>query len=83
MIADDKDKGIIDYVWALPISRICYVMADLTIWIAASLPGVIVWMVVGKYYCHMHYKLYSFIFWFRYIRAYLTIQLLIYQTIHR
>lgn len=57
MIADDKDKGIIDYVWALPISRLCYLMADLTVWIITSLPGVVVSMVVGRYYYHMHYNI--------------------------
>lgn len=50
LIADDKDKGIFDYIWSLPISRVCYLFADLTVWVITAIPGVIVSLIVGKLY---------------------------------
>lgn len=47
-VAAAKAEGSFDYMWSLPIPRMAYLAADLTIWMAATLPGVIVALVVGS-----------------------------------
>jgi len=46
-VAAAKAEGSFDYMWSLPIPRMAYLAADLTIWMAATLPGVVVALVVG------------------------------------
>ncbi|MCX7747714.1 MAG: ABC transporter permease [Clostridia bacterium] len=50
MIAEDKEKGIFEYLWSLPISRLVFLLADLTIWTLATLPGVVLSLLVGSLY---------------------------------
>lgn len=47
-VAAAKAEGSFDYMWSLPISRLAYLAADLTIWATATLPGVIVALIVGS-----------------------------------
>jgi ABC-2 type transport system permease protein len=47
MVADAKSKGSFDYMWSLPIPRMAFLAADLTIWILVVLPGVFLALVVG------------------------------------
>jgi ABC-2 type transport system permease protein len=47
-VATAKAEGSFDYMWSLPVPRLPYLAADLTIWTAASLPGVIVALIVGS-----------------------------------
>lgn len=47
-VASAKAEGSFDYMWSLPIPRLAYLGADLTIWMVATLPGVIVALVVGS-----------------------------------
>ena len=51
LISEDKASGSLTYIWSLPISRITYLFADLTMWILSSLPGVILALIVGS----LHY----------------------------
>lgn len=46
-VAAAKAEGSFDYMWSLPIPRMAYLAADLTIWMSAALPGVIVALIVG------------------------------------
>jgi ABC-2 type transport system permease protein len=46
-VATGKAEGSVEYMWSLPISRMAYLAADLTIWVVATLPGVIVALIVG------------------------------------
>ena len=50
MVAMARKEGTFDYVWSLPIPRMIYVFADATIWIAVTLPGVILALVIGGPY---------------------------------
>ncbi len=47
-VAAAKAEGSFEYMWSLPIPRMAYLTADLTIWMAATLPGVIVALIVGS-----------------------------------
>lgn len=47
MVADAKAKGSFDYMWSLPIPRLAFLAADLTIWILVVLPGVFLALLVG------------------------------------
>jgi ABC-2 type transport system permease protein len=50
MIAEDKEKGIFEYLWSLPISKPIFLMADLTVWTILTLPGVILSLITGVLY---------------------------------
>ncbi len=50
MIAEDKQSGSLTYIWSLPVSRITYLLADLTVWIFSTLPGVVLALVAGSRY---------------------------------
>jgi ABC-2 type transport system permease protein len=50
MIAEDKEKGIFEYLWSLPISRLLFLLADLTIWTISTIPGVILALITGSLY---------------------------------
>ncbi len=47
MVAQAKSQGAFDYMWSLPIPRMAFLAADLTIWLLATVPGVILALVVG------------------------------------
>jgi len=49
MIAQAKSGGALDYMRAFPVPRMAYMAADLTIWLFATLPGVILALVVGSW----------------------------------
>ncbi len=50
LIAEDKSSGSLTYIWSLPISRITYLFADLTVWFFSTLPGVVLALVVGSWH---------------------------------
>jgi ABC-2 type transport system permease protein len=50
MVAQAKARGVFDYVWALPAPRSVFMAADLTVWLLATVPGVIVALAVGSWY---------------------------------
>lgn len=50
MIAEDKSSGSLTYIWALPISRITYLLADLTVWFVCILPGIALALAIGSWY---------------------------------
>ncbi|MCG8482917.1 MAG: ABC transporter permease [Clostridia bacterium] len=50
MIAEDKSSGSFTYIWSLPISRITYLLADLTVWFFSALPGIILALSIGSWY---------------------------------
>jgi ABC-2 type transport system permease protein len=47
-VAAAKAEGSLEYMWSLPIPRMAYLAADLTIWMFAVLPGVVVTLIVGS-----------------------------------
>jgi ABC-2 type transport system permease protein len=47
LVAQAKTEGTLDYMRALPIPRLVYLFADLTVWLAVILPGVAFAIVVG------------------------------------
>jgi ABC-2 type transport system permease protein len=48
MVAQAKSGGMLDYMRSFPVPRMAYLAADLTIWLLATLPGVILALVVGS-----------------------------------
>jgi ABC-2 type transport system permease protein len=48
VVADAKTQGTFDYMWSLPIPRMAFMAADMTIWMLITLPGVILALVVGS-----------------------------------
>jgi ABC-2 type transport system permease protein len=48
MVAQAKAQGAFDYVWSLPVPRMAFLAADLTIWLLCVLPGVILALFVGS-----------------------------------
>ncbi|NIM94105.1 MAG: ABC transporter permease [Anaerolineales bacterium] len=48
LVAARKAEGSLEYMWSLPISRMAYLAADLTIWMIATMPGLIVALIVGS-----------------------------------
>lgn len=49
MIAQAKTQGTYDYMWSLPIPRLAFLAADMTIWLLATIPGVVAALVVGSW----------------------------------
>jgi ABC-2 type transport system permease protein len=47
MVAQAKTEGTLDYMRSLPVPRLVYLLADLTVWLAVVLPGVAFAVVVG------------------------------------
>lgn len=47
MVAQAKAQGAFDYVWSLPVPRLVFVAADLTIWLLCVLPGMVLALGVG------------------------------------
>lgn len=50
IIAMARTEGTFDYIWSLPVPRMVYLAADATVWVAVSLPGVILALVIGAAY---------------------------------
>ena len=50
MMAQAKLEGTFDYVWSLPVPRMVYLLADATVWLLLSLPGIVVALVLGSFY---------------------------------
>ena len=52
MVAMSRKEGTFDYIWSLPVPRMIYVLADATVWVFVSLPGVILALIIGANYHH-------------------------------
>jgi ABC-2 type transport system permease protein len=52
IVGNSRKEGTFDYIWSLPIPRMIYIAADATIWVAVTLPGVIVALAMGSAYHH-------------------------------
>jgi ABC-2 type transport system permease protein len=48
VVADAKSQGTFDYMWSLPIPRMAFMAADMTIWMLITLPGVVLALLVGS-----------------------------------
>ena len=48
VIGQSKERGTFEYMWSLPIPRMAYLAADLTVWLLASLPGLVLALVVAS-----------------------------------
>jgi len=46
MMTEARVTGSLDYMWSLPFPRLVYLLAELTIWALAILPGMIISLVV-------------------------------------
>jgi ABC-2 type transport system permease protein len=44
--SDAKAMGTFDYMWSLPLPRLTYLLADLSIWFVAMLPGLVVSLII-------------------------------------
>lgn len=49
VVAQTKAQGNYDYIYSLPVPRMAFLAADLTIWLAAVLPGVVMALVYGAW----------------------------------
>jgi ABC-2 type transport system permease protein len=47
LVAQARTEGTLDYMRSLPVPRIVYLLADLTVWLVVVLPGVVFAVVVG------------------------------------
>jgi ABC-2 type transport system permease protein len=47
VVAQGKTEGSVEYVRSLPIPRLAFLMADLTVWTAIVLPGVVLAVVIA------------------------------------
>ncbi len=47
MVAQARTEGTLDYMRSLPVPRLVYLVADLTVWLVVVLPGVLFAVVVG------------------------------------
>jgi ABC-2 type transport system permease protein len=47
VVAQAKTEGSLDYMRSLPVPRVSYLLADLTVWLAVVLPGVVFAIVVS------------------------------------
>ncbi|UCH42564.1 MAG: ABC transporter permease [Dehalococcoidales bacterium] len=50
IISMARAEGTFDYIWSLPVKRIVYLLADATIWVLVSLPGVVLALIIGAAY---------------------------------
>lgn len=46
MMTEAKVTGALDYMWALPFPRLVYLLAELTIWSLAVLPGMVISLLI-------------------------------------
>jgi ABC-2 type transport system permease protein len=49
VVAQSKLEGSLDYMRSLPVPRMAYLMADLTVWLAVVLPGVVFAIAIGSW----------------------------------
>lgn len=49
VVSQAKLEGILEYMRSLPVPRMTYLLADLTVWLAIVLPGVVFAVVVGAW----------------------------------
>ena len=49
VVAQAKLEGTLEYMRSLPVPRLVYLMADLTVWLAIVLPGVVFAIAVGAW----------------------------------
>jgi len=49
VVAQSKLEGSLDYMRSLPVPRMVYLMADLTVWLAVVLPGVVFAIAIGSW----------------------------------
>ena len=47
-VAQAKSRGTFDYMWSLPVPRLAFLAADITIWLLVTMPGVVLALVVGS-----------------------------------
>jgi ABC-2 type transport system permease protein len=47
IVAQAKTEGSLDYMRTLPLPRVTYLLADMTVWLAIVLPGVVFAVAVG------------------------------------
>jgi ABC-2 type transport system permease protein len=52
IVGSARKEGTFDYIWSLPVPRMIYIAADATIWVAVTLPGVIIALAMGSAYHH-------------------------------
>ncbi|MGZ6268434.1 MAG: ABC transporter permease, partial [Candidatus Limnocylindrales bacterium] len=48
-IGEQKSEGSLAYMRSLPIPRLAYLMADLTVWLGIVIPGVVLGILVGAW----------------------------------
>lgn len=48
VVAEGKQKGTFEYLWTLPVPRLSFLAADLTMWVTITLPGMIVALVIAS-----------------------------------
>jgi ABC-2 type transport system permease protein len=46
-IGEQRAEGSLDYMRSLPVARLAYLVADLTVWLAIVVPGVVLGVIVG------------------------------------
>lgn len=46
VMAEARMSGALDYMWALPFPRLAYIAAEIAVWSAAALPGMVVSLVI-------------------------------------
>lgn len=49
VVAQTKSQGTFEYVFTLPVPRMAFLAADLTIWLVAVLPGLIMALIYGAW----------------------------------
>jgi len=47
-VSDAKAEGSIEFLWAMPVPRLAYLFADLTLWLLVSLPGLALSLILAK-----------------------------------
>ncbi|GAB6088506.1 ABC transporter permease [Spirochaeta dissipatitropha] len=50
MVAEDKTKGILEYMLSWPIGRWVYIVGDSIYWFCITLPGILLAFVIGSWY---------------------------------
>ncbi len=54
MVAEQKTEGSLAYMRSLPVPRLAYLLADLTIWLCVVVPGVVLGVAVGAWRFDLH-----------------------------
>jgi ABC-2 type transport system permease protein len=55
--AEAKATGTFDYMWSLPVPRFTYLLADMSIWLLAALPGLVASLVITSLRFHFGVRL--------------------------